>query len=315
MTTPTPRPMTLRVRARAPLARVHEALTDASALRTWLAEHAEVELPHRYEFWGRHTPAGDAPRQRLLHADDRTLRFSWQVDGKDTTVEIGLAPDRPDAPDGSGGSGAPDQSDGPEATIVTLSHAGLPTFEEMMAGAGNLGVLHTFWALSLANLIDHVEGRPLTSKCDFTSPRMREEVLIDAAPHDVFTSIVDPEAFARWFGAKIELEPYVGGRWSMGGFHLDPSPAKIVDLDADQKLVIAYDSGMVTSWELAESEGKTRLTFVQSGFDEGQPPYDAWMGWLGGVAELRRYHELADWRPTWLEVYLDGVPEGLITIE
>lgn len=35
---------------------VYAALTDAAALRVWLAEHAEVELPDRYEFWGRHTP-------------------------------------------------------------------------------------------------------------------------------------------------------------------------------------------------------------------------------------------------------------------
>jgi hypothetical protein len=36
--------------------------------------------------------------------------------------------------------------------------------------------------------------------------------------------------------------------------------------------------------------------------------------WLGGLAELRRFHELADGRPLWLEVHLDGVPDGLITI-
>src|SRR5215468_10849801 len=49
-----------RVRAMAPVKEVHHALTDAAALRVWLAEHAEVDLPHRYEFWGRYTPEGDA---------------------------------------------------------------------------------------------------------------------------------------------------------------------------------------------------------------------------------------------------------------
>ncbi len=51
---------------------MHHALTDATALRTWLAEYAEVDLPERYEFWGRYTPEGDVPHQRPLHVDDGT---------------------------------------------------------------------------------------------------------------------------------------------------------------------------------------------------------------------------------------------------
>jgi uncharacterized protein YndB with AHSA1/START domain len=31
---------------------VYEALTDPAALRVWLAEHADVDLPGKYEFWG-----------------------------------------------------------------------------------------------------------------------------------------------------------------------------------------------------------------------------------------------------------------------
>ena len=57
----------------------------------------------------------------------------------------------------------------------------------------------------------------------------------------------------------------------------------------------------MTTWELEDSGGKTRLTVVQSGFDAGRPPYGAWAGIVSGVAELRRFHELSDWRPIWLE--------------
>ena len=38
-----------RVRIHAPLGTVRDALTDPAALRVWLAEHAEVDLPERYE--------------------------------------------------------------------------------------------------------------------------------------------------------------------------------------------------------------------------------------------------------------------------
>jgi hypothetical protein len=57
----------------------------------------------------------------------------------------------------------------------------------------------------------------------------------------------------------------------------------------------------ISSWELEGSEGATRLTFVQSGFDTSRPPYAAWGGWLSGLAELRRFHEIPDWRPIWLD--------------
>lgn len=82
----------LRARVDAPLETVRRALTDAEALRTWLAEHAEVDLPHRYAFWGRYTPDGAEPHQRVLHVDDRTLRLEWTVKGQATTTEIMLAP-------------------------------------------------------------------------------------------------------------------------------------------------------------------------------------------------------------------------------
>jgi uncharacterized protein YndB with AHSA1/START domain len=289
-------PMRLRVRANAPVPDVRHALTDAAALRAWLAEHAEVDLPHRYEFWGRYTPGGGTPRQRLLHVDDRTVRFAWRLDDRDTTVEIRL------------------DEEGPESTILTVTQAGLPALAEMMASTGVMNSVHTFWALALANLVDHVEGREITAMVDLTSPVMREEVVIDAAPKAVYDSLVDPETFARWFGAKIEIEPYVGGRWSMGSFEQDENPARIVELEPGRRLSMRWDDGLVTSWELADSDGRTRLTIVQSGFDESRPPYGGWIGWLSGVAELRRYHELPDWRQTWLEVHVDGMPDDILTI-
>src|SRR5262245_11821310 len=68
----------LRLRAVVPAApkTVYEALTDPAALRVWLAEHAEVALPGKYEFWGRFTPDGAEPHQRVLHVDENTIRFA-----------------------------------------------------------------------------------------------------------------------------------------------------------------------------------------------------------------------------------------------
>ena len=85
----------LRLRAvvPAPPKTVYKALTDPAALRVWLAEHADVDLPGKYEFWGRFTPDGAEPHQRVLHADERTIRFAWTVDGVESTVQFELAED------------------------------------------------------------------------------------------------------------------------------------------------------------------------------------------------------------------------------
>jgi uncharacterized protein YndB with AHSA1/START domain len=280
-------PMTLQAHVAAPIKEVHHALTDAQALRTWLAEHAEVELPHRYEFWGRYTPEGEAPHQRLLHVDDHTLRFSWLLDGEETTTEIRLTEESADS------------------TILTLSQTHFD-FQDALTGASIRGVLQTFWSLSIANLVDHLEGRELTLRCDFTSPQLQGEVLIDAAPEAVYDSLTDSEKASAWFGFPIGIEPYVGGRFAMGGFDAGFA-AKIVDLDPGRKMSIDWGGNGVSSWELAGSGGKTRLTFVQSGFDTQRPPYAAWLGWVSGLAELRRFHEQPDWRPIWLATDL---PEG-----
>ena len=252
-----------------------------------------MELPDRFEFWGRTTPEGDAPHQALRHVDDHSLRFDWRIGGEDTTVEIAWA-----------------EEDGD--TVVTLSQSHFPGWDVAVVETSVLGYLYTYWCLSLANLVDHVEGRPLTPKVDFSTTEMRGEVLIGAPVDAVAHSLVDAEQYSRWFGAKIDIEAWVGGRVAMGGFELNPEPSKVVDFDPGRRMSVDW-GGMVSTWELAGSAGGTRLTFVQSGFDAGQPPYGAWAGWLSGVAELRRFHELADWRPIWVDSDVPGLPEGMLT--
>jgi uncharacterized protein YndB with AHSA1/START domain len=288
-----------RIRIAAPASAVHRALTDPAALRVWLAEHADVDLPDRYQFWGRFTPDGEAPRQRLLHVDDSSLRFEWELDDVSTTVDIGLIDE------GSGGDGG--------STLLTLSQTEVIGWPELLTTAGDRSLMHTFWALAMANLADYAEGREPIARCDFTSAVLRHEIMIDADRLAVYESLTEPEQFSLWSGAKIEAELRPGGRWAMGGFEANPEPARIVDIQPGRSMSVDWGE-MVESWELADSAGRTKLTFVHSGFDESRPPYDGWLGALGGLAELRRYHEVENWRTRWVEVQLEGIPDGLLTI-
>lgn len=289
-----------RIRIAAPLRAVHRALTDPAALRVWLAEHAEVDLPDRYQFWGRFTPNGEAPHQRPRHVDDTSLRFDWELDGVTTTVDIELTAES--GRDGDSGS-----------TLLTLTQTEVPGWPELLTDDSDRALMHTYWALALANLADYAEGRESIARCDFTSPALRCEILIDADRLAVYESLTEPEQFSRWFGVKLDAELHLGGRWAMGGFAANSEPAHIIDIEPGRSLSVDWGD-MVESWELADSAGRTRLTFVHSGFDETQPPYSGWLGGLGGLVELRRYHEIKNWRSMWVEVELDGLPEEFLTI-
>jgi hypothetical protein len=55
-------------------------------------------------------------------------------------------------------------------------------------------------------------------------------------------------------------------------------------------------------------QGKTRLTFVHTGYTDDEPDSAAQheAGWLGGIAEFKRMHELGDaWTPL-----TSTLPEG-----
>jgi len=291
----------------APPEAVHAALTDAAALRVWLAEHAEVALPDRYEFWGRYTPDGTEPHQRVLHASERTLRLAWTVDGVETTVEITLTEHEPEQEADDADAGG---------TLLTLTQSDLPSFDEVLSDtAGPRGELQTFWSLAIENLSDYLLGRELTPWCDYTSPQLQASVVIDATPEAVFDSLTQPEHFRKWFGANVDIEPYVGGRFAMGGFELDPGGIKFVEFEPGRKATLRFADGETTSWELDGSDGQTRLTIVQSGFDLDNPPYPGWVGWLAGVAELRRYHEVPGWTTIWRQIEFPGVPTEMLSLD
>ncbi len=275
--------LTLAAHLRADPAAVFAALTEPAALRSWLADEAVVHLPAgRFGFAGRHTPQGDEVRQRLITVEpDRRLSFVWILDDQETTVDLRL----------TGGAGR---------TTLRLTQSPMPTLAELMAPPGRrdgLHSMHTFWGLALANLAEYVEDRPLTPKADFGADRaaeIRARVSIAADPAEVFDSLTDPKRVAGWFGWEVEIEPRLGGKISFG------TEGKIIDFEPGRTLAYADGEGAIVRWELEGSDGKTFLTFVETGYrdDELDNAAQHEAGWFGAIAELKRMHELgADWSP------------------
>jgi hypothetical protein len=121
-------------------------------------------------------------------------------------------------------------------------------------------------------------------------------VVIDAAPEAVFDSMTQPEQYRRGSGVHVDIEPYVGGRFAMGGFDLDPGGMQVRRVRAGPQGDAAVRRRLTVQLGARRVGGQDPAHLVQSGFDPTNPPYPGWAGWLAGVAELRRYHELPRWR-------------------
>ena len=93
-------PMILRARRlRAPIRHVRHALTDPPRCASGWPSTPRSTCPGTYAFWGRYTPEGDAPHQRLLHADDHTLRFAGCWTARRPPSSSQLSEERPDSTD------------------------------------------------------------------------------------------------------------------------------------------------------------------------------------------------------------------------
>jgi uncharacterized protein YndB with AHSA1/START domain len=259
---------------------VYAALTTPASMRRWMADEADVDLAGgRYEFWGPTVPGGERGGQRLVAAEPgRTLRFGWRLGGLDTDVRIDL--------DGDGGG-----------CRLLLRHAGVRPRE------GAEPSVRDWWHLVVDNLASVCEGLEPAPRVDLTrlgNPGdVRCEIEIEAAPAQVWRSLVEPAELDRWIAEKATVEPEVGGAYDFGWDH---GPMRILELEPERRLAYSWRRSphpdTVVTWELEGSGGRTRLTIVHSGFVDEAVRGGYGVGWAAFLASFKRMQELEGrWRP------------------
>jgi uncharacterized protein YndB with AHSA1/START domain len=266
--------------------RVFQALLESQALTAWFCEFADISPASKaYDFWGRFTPeapadqeAGHHPLTRL--AKNRHLAYAWRLSGVETQVLIKLLGRQ-------------------EETVLTLRQSA-PAGAQLTQG----WQLRDFWFLSLENLRAYLAGKPASARVDFSSPMMGDihhEILIDAPPDKVFEVLIRPDQIDRWIGNGAAVDPTPGGKYSFGWMGM-----KILEIVPDKKLSVGptYDDNGVEeiaphafTWTLEESNGKTRMTFVHSGFAPDESNESAHLGWLSYIVRLKSAAEFgAAWQ-------------------
>lgn len=261
--------------------RVFEACTESKQLATWFAEHAEISLDeNRYDFWGRHTPGfpdRNNGQHRLLKFDDsRYLSFEWRLRGVNTTVEFEITPKA-------------------KGSVFHLKHTGLPALQPYESSLGD------FWTHVLEGLREWLENDRPYKLMDFSRVPYGDVSLtvnIGARPHDVFVALTDPIQLNRWIASKAKTDLRRGGEYSFGW---EAGPVRILDLIADKKLSYSWnwekEPDTVTTWELEGSEGGTRVTVVQSGFEGDRRSEDYYIGWFKFIYRLKTMLEGGpDWK-------------------
>ena len=268
--------------------RVFKALTDSNAVRAWFSEYAEIDLSkNQYDFWGKFTPT--APDREggkhpiVEHVPGELLAYRWRTGGHDTRVTFRLHP---------------------HDTGTLLSLRQVPDGED----GSEQAVAEDFWFLSLENLRRYLDGKACDARIDFTNPMrgdIHHETEIDASAHRVWQVITDPNELNRWIASDAHVQLEKGGQYSWGWIQdgNDFSAAKIIEIVPDQKLALEDPPGMfpyatVVTWEMKENNGKTWLTFTQSGFEADQDVSGIYKGWRTFVNWVRSVSEYgAAWLP------------------
>lgn len=104
------------------------------------------------------------------------------------------------------------------------------------------------------------------------------EIMIDATPETIWPFLTDPEQHLKWMGTAADIEPRLGGRYSVlvGGQH--PSAGEYVEVVPHEKVAFTFGwdepghpipAGSTTVEITLHPEGdKTRVRLVHRGLPD-----------------------------------------------
>ncbi len=118
---------------------------------------------------------------------------------------------------------------------------------------------------------------------------IKQTATFNASAHDVYEALMDAKKHATFTGGKAVISRKVGGKFSVFDGYAE---GKNIELITDKKIVQTWRAGdwpeghySQVTFLLEEKDGKTKLTFTQTGIPDEQAA-DITQGW-------RDYY----WRP------------------
>lgn len=257
-----------------PIATVWEKLTQTDAIKQWFAEEAHIDLhQNAYHFWGRFTPntASRADGEHIITEQSAShLAYQWHSGDPKPHVIYRLK----DHPTGSLFVVQQQKSDSAEPSFTSFDD-------------------EDFWFLSLENLRRYLDGKEVL-RCDFSGPKtgdIHQELTIDGSAEAVYQTLIRPDQLERWIASRADLEVKAGGKLDIGW---DGLGFKMFDVEPNHKVSWEWQEGdktTISTWTLSESNGKTRVTFVHSGFGSTDPTEGLQTGWFNYLYRIKNMVE------------------------
>lgn len=262
---------------------VFRAITTTDAVRTWLAESADIDLAAgRFLFWGQATPFNPSRHDEVMsllgHEAGRLLKFAWKLGQTAGEVTIRL------------------RELGAERTALTLIH------QREEGQEAETFTLEDFWFVHLENLRRYTDGKSCEARVDFRQPMtgdIKHSLASSASPKTIFSVLTRPHLMERWIAnqARVELKP--GGAYDLG-WGIDG--IRVVDYEVGKRLSISWqmadEAPTRATWRLERYAGQTRIDFDHSGFSPEFPNNGIWIGWLNYLNWVRSVAEYGEtWRP------------------
>lgn len=125
------------------------------------------------------------------------------------------------------------------------------------------------------------------STVDHDALIVRRTILIEAAPERVWATITEPALVSRWFGQLVLDGAGVGAHGTVTWPDRDPVPVRVEELDPPRRVSYRWCNAdeldpapgrvddapsTVFTFTLAPEGGGTRLTVVESGFEDVPDP-------------------------------------------
>ncbi len=248
-----------RLRIRAPRPTVFEKLLRIEHLSRWFCGWCRIEpkVGGKFQFGGETClvlPEGRGWETTIDEGETlRRFGFTWPIRGAATRVAYGM------------------EDSGPEATILTAQHTGVPMKES------TCGSLQDAWRMCLGNLKSIAESRSDSVRPDHapvTGAELRLSNLVEAPAPRVFEALVDPVQLDHWTTGgvaqgKTRIDPRVGGMFVAGRGGL---PARIVALEPDSQIVLEWPRGTTAASLELRLEPKSSGTAVylrKTGYPDG----------------------------------------------
>lgn len=251
----------IRLRVRVPRATVFEKLLRIEHLARWFCGWSRIEpkVGGKFQFGGETClvlPEGRGWETTIDEGETlRRFAFTWPIQDAATRVSYEL------------------EDQGPEATLLTVRHVGLPMKES------TCGTIHDAWRMCLGNLKSIAEGRSDSVRPDHApvvSRELRLSNLIEAPPERIFTALTDPAQVDQWStggmpSGRTRVEPRIGGAFSLGWDH---GPDQILELEPSARLGLRWPrqaGDLRLTFSLEPKSSGTAIYLTSTGYGGGEP--------------------------------------------